>query len=212
MRILVIILVSAVVLLACNKEQVIEYETLYPLPYLPVYPGSSWTYIHPPDKSTVIHTTKPEYALHSYESKNFRGKRTEPVFVPVWEGQAVYGYSSPIIYYDLENLDESAWGDVQVAHLSEKVGEKIDLSNAEEYTAYRMVTQKELFYALDTAYYSNVLVVNDYLLGKESGAAPILFKIWYYAKDIGLIGMDDVIAAGSDTIPNLRLVDFHINK
>src|SRR4030095_5992968 len=80
---------------SCKKEEDDHsYPTIYPLPYLPVYPGSDWTYLDD-DGDTIIYKTESNYILHSYSSAKLYGAETEPVYVPVWRGMPIYGYSTP---------------------------------------------------------------------------------------------------------------------
>lgn len=206
-----ILALIVVVLASCEKAEPIEHETLTPLPYLPVYPGSSWTYVL--DGKTIVETTASDYELHSYNSREHQGRKTEPKFVPMWKGQPIYGYSSPKIFYDLENMEESSNGLAQTPFLSEHTTEEFILSNAADYYSVRKTVAWDQIMMVDTITYNEVVVVNDYYQYKNPpDSEPVLFKIHYYAKGIGLIGFDEVINAGQDTVPNMRLVRYNINK
>lgn len=105
------------ILFSCNKyEEVNEYETIYPLPYLPAFPGSYWKYLDE-NGDTVVINTDPEYKLHSYESFELYSTKTVPVYVPYWNGEPLYGYSSP--QQNLYIGDDEHWrGLKQIGYLS----------------------------------------------------------------------------------------------
>lgn len=196
-------------LLGCGKPEEIVYQTVEPLPYLPVYPGSWWVYDL--NGEDVVWSVETDYLLHTYESKQHLGKKTEPTYVPVWEGEAVYGYSSPGIFYDLEQDEPCEDCEVQIPYLSENLGERFELSNAPLFYTYRQAMSREQSFLLDTTYYTDVLVVNDYMQFKNA-EPPILIKSAYYARNIGLIGYDEFTNGGTEKIPNIRLREYSIKK
>lgn len=78
--------------LACKKEQ--NYETLFPEEYFPAYPGSYWVY-----SNGITKTTEAYYRLHTVNS--------EDVYVPVYDGKIVNGYS--VGNKEIINFNGSAW-------------------------------------------------------------------------------------------------------
>ena len=88
----------------CKKKDdpdPINYETVYPKPYFPVYPGSNWTYLKN-DTETIILATEKEYKLDQYATSFSEGTwftsghkyYSTKVYVPIYEGVAIYGYSN----------------------------------------------------------------------------------------------------------------------
>jgi hypothetical protein len=74
-------------LAACEKEK--EPETIYPLRYFPVYPGSHWTYLVN-DTDTLVSSTSPEYIEMTFISP---GGETDPMLVPYLDNEPIFGYS-----------------------------------------------------------------------------------------------------------------------
>jgi len=181
---------------SCKKEDPIPV-TIYPFPYLPVYPGSYWKYLNQ-NGDTVLQTTSTEYVLHRYKYKNDYedNNMTSPVYVPFWNGIPVYGYSSPI------KLDPLTYY-TQVSYLSTKIGQEYKY-----YTRFGMISR--LVANIDTSLvlfattYNNVIVVNEYHLNPPYEHPPVLVGKNYYAKDIGLVMEEDLY----DTI---KIISYYIN-
>jgi hypothetical protein len=185
-------------LLSCKKET--SYSTMYPLSYLPVYPGSYWKYINK-NGDTVVQTTDAEYKLDSYVYSVYQQTdiMTVPVYVPVWNGHPVYGYSTPVYnaYYRRTSL---------VAYLSEVQGQSWGVDNDPHFgSVSRQVVNTDTSLTLNAVTYSHIIKVTD----SVHYTNPYISTSWasdaYYAKDIGLV----LQLTSSDT---LSLLSYYIKR
>jgi hypothetical protein len=177
-----------VVLLSCKKEDVKkDYQTIYPQSYLPVYPGSTWQYTDETG-DTIIYKTDDNYILNSYSSYTLYGNATDPAYVPYWNGNPVYGYSTPLQTSSPSNNEDYARGMKQVGYLSETKGEQWVIYASQYGAAWRTVVNIDTTIIVNSYSFNHVIVVND--------SASFMFnsshltKTDYYAKDVGLIKQD----------------------
>lgn len=171
--------------LSCKKEKQEAIQTIYPLPYLPVYPGSKWTYLNEVG-DTIIQSTAPEYQLHQYISESIGDYMTDYVYVPFWNGKPVYGYSTPI-----DNMT-TTFGDnglTQIGYLSEKKGEQWTTYLSKITTSFRVVENIDTSITVNSINYNNVIKVCDYGHYAPNGPQYLAY-VSYYAKNIGLIKED----------------------
>ena len=189
---------------ACVKEpDSPPVETLYPLPYLPDYPGSWWKYLNA-DGDTILHTTASEYIEHYYMSEKLNGCYTDPVRVPYWNGDPVYGYSTPAITHPQHPGEE---GLSQVGYLSENTDDHF-LVFSYKGVQFREVGITDTSIIINGNNYTNVIRVNEYSESSFYNHPLTLDYITYYAKDIGLIRKDNL----KDSTIELQLVDYRINR
>lgn len=172
--------------LSCKKEKQEAIQTIYPLPYLPVYPGSKWIYLNEVG-DTVIQSTAPEYQLHQYNSNHIGGYMTDYVYVPFWNGNPVYGYSTPIDNVSAAFIHN---GLTQIGYLSEKKGEQWTTYWSQYGNSFRVVENIDTSLTVNSIIYYNVIKVCNY--GHyPGGPGPVLLTtVSYYAKNIGLIKED----------------------
>ncbi len=193
-----------ILLISCKKEKQESYKTIYPLPYLPVFPGSSWTYINM-DGDTVSQTTSSEYQLNSYSSYALYGSKTDPVYVPFWNGEPVYGYSSPkeTTTGAFEGYER---GLSQIGYLSETLGQGWGIGYSQYGGSSRIVSNIDTSITINSITFNHVITVNDwsYIMFVN----PRLTKINYYAKDVGLIKQD--ILKDTVMIQNLGIISYSI--
>jgi len=187
---------------SCNKvEDDQNYPTNYPLPYLPVYPGSDWTYMDE-DGDTIIYKTESNYILHSYYSAKLHGAETEPVYVPVWRGMPIYGYSTPTesqynsgIYYQSIIVSEIQ-GTITYYHYDNH-----------GYYGWSTVAFTDTSTSVNNLYFENVIVIAD-SSGSGYHQNEKLRGYKYYAKDVGLIKIESV---DSVVHQKLGIISYHIN-
>src|SRR5687768_15173056 len=92
-------------------------EIIYPLPYIPVYPGSWWRYVNGLGDS-IQTTLISDFQEHSYSDITQSGAQTSVVKIPFWNGYPMYGYSYPRKI----NLDDN--GMTLVPFLTENEGDQ----------------------------------------------------------------------------------------
>lgn len=186
---------------SCKKEP--HYITIYPLPYLPVYPGSNWKYLDQ-NGDTVIQTTDPEYKLNSYKCKIYNSSmneilETDLVYVPYWNGVPVYGYSSP-------NNDIRYGYAQQIAYLNEVQGQSWGISSDPHYGyVYRKVANNDTSLVVNSVNYSHVIRITQIVHSYNPYIPESWSADYYYAKDIGLIYQKTINGS-------LSLVSYYINR
>lgn len=199
-------IIFLIIFVSCQKEKQKDYETIVPLSYLPVYPGSSWTYLNE-NGDTVKQFTLPEYQLHSYKSYKLFGNNTDKVYVPFWNGVPVYGYSSPLV------TTSPAWTDYyvglkQVGYLSETPGQSWVLFSSQYEKFFRTVVNIDTTVTVNTITYNHVITVYD--SAKFIGRINFrLSEINYFAKDVGLIQQD--IYNDTAIVHHLGIISYFIN-
>jgi hypothetical protein len=198
-----------IVFFSCKKDQQVDYETIYPLPYLPVYPGSHWTYLDE-NGDTLVQSTSSEYQLHSYKSFNLDGNNTDPVYVPYWNGYPVYGYSTPE-YTTSGAFTDFHYGMKQVGYLSEQLGQSWSTYANQYGSSGRKVVNIDTTLLVNSILFNHVIKVNDYGSSYHEPPGNHLRATNYYAKDIGLIQQDEIY---NDTlvIHHLKIISYFINQ
>ncbi len=196
-------LILLAIVSGCGKEPSKPLQTIYPLSYLPVYPGSWWRYLKG-NGDTVTYKTENNYMEHSYPSYELNNSYTDVVKVPFWNGKPIYGYSTPAENHVQQPNDE---GLSQVAYLSEHTGDYLLVYSYKE-TSWREVGTTDTALIVNGVLYNHVIRVDAYQESPFFYNYPkTLYEISYYAKDVGLVRTDDPI----DTSITLQLIDFFIN-
>lgn len=198
-------LAAIILLSSCSKENDDHcpgfdwppMTILQPGPYLPAYPGSSWTYADANGNVKVISTGS------GYEGRiidcELGGCTSNLVFVPIWNGEALYGYST------LYNSHSACF----MAPLLKEAPVGTSWSTMHPWQGYS--TDREIIVS-DTSMvvrgvnYTHVIGVAD-----RQYNGSITHTAWrYYAKDIGIIRED--LRIGTDSILTYELVSYSINR
>jgi hypothetical protein len=196
------------IFISCNKEPVIEYQKITPLPYLPVFPGSYWNYVD--SYGDTIHmSTSGEYVLDSYKSFSLHGNYTNKVFVPFWNNNPVYGYSTHEFDVLVGSNDITTGGEMQVAFLTLIPKQRWSIYYSHYgYFAYRIVVAVDTQLTFNAVTYNNVIVTAD--SGVFLSQPPnYILKRDYYAKNIGLIRSESY--SNGNLSGYLDLINYHIN-
>ncbi len=198
--------VAFMLTLGCSKEEDdhcpgFDWAPLtifYPGPYLPAYPGSSWTYQDANGNVKVVSTAS------GYEGRiidcDLGGCTSNMAFVPIWNGQALYGYST------LYNSHSACF----MAPLLKEapVGTSWNTMYPwQGYSIQRVIIQSDTSMIIRGVNYTDVIGVAD----NEYNGQFIKTNAWrYYAKDIGIIRED--LRKGTDSILTYELVSYSINR
>jgi hypothetical protein len=176
---------------SCTKEEdsfTLPYDTIYPGPYLPVYPGSFWNY----NSGTVRHSTYSNYILHSFEYvKDNRLYESKPCYIPYWNGIPVYKYSSPIGWtrYGIPQSDLTQQY-FMLYFLSETIDENwIDSAVSNKYYNWESmdkVVAVNISIVSGNNSYDSVIAVQHFF-----GSDYQKSSTNYFAKNIGLVRVDD---------------------
>lgn len=208
----VLILAICIAIVGCKKKSdspVINatYDTLRPLSYFPVLPGSFWKYKEwnksSGDTLIRIDTTSNKYILHQYqfEIDSF----SVPVYVPFLNG-------SPIYEYDRISCNDYGYHCCRYPILSEQIGYSfgryIGDPRFNPWFIETIVFEKRTDNLGDS-----ILILKTYHINKsEPMALPSQFVDWtIYKKNIGLFFNCSVDTTINDTIQKRWLIDFSIN-
>lgn len=202
-------LMVTVVCISCRKEETKAHCTEWgagtvfePLPYLPAYPGSTWTYVDT-NGVTSVQRTSENYMPHQFERSTCT---TQIAWVPVWNGRYLYGYRTPITseYYTHPTSLSSLLVDAPAGYLW------VVQYWQGNYWA-REVTARDTNIVVQGTTYSDVLVIAE-LYGDGTNYHASSWS--FYARDIGLVRVDKrrYTDTGSDTVAVLELVDHYINR
>ncbi len=190
--------------ISCRKEESKTHCTDWPagtvfepLPYLPAYPGSTWTYVDTNGVVTVQSTSE-TYMPHQFDQSMCR---TELAWVPVWNGRYLYGYETP-------RTSEYYTHPVYLSRLlaDAPVGYRWVTSYWQGNYWAREVTARDTSIVVQGTTYTDVLVIAQ-LSG--DGSSYDAYEWSYYARDVGLVRVDK-LHYGVVTV--LELVDHHINR
>lgn len=185
------------VLLGCRKEDDIEYcstweeNTVFrPLPYLPIFPGSAWTYVNN-NGDSITKRVSSDLVAHSWSQGDCI---THTALVPYWDGHPMYGYSYPL------HSDHATLPTVLFPLLMDAPIGTQEWFEAPTHLLRRMVSDRDTTITIQGTTYDEVIVI------AEGGSYFVKWR--YYAKDVGLIKEENRI--GTDTVTTLELVSFTI--
>jgi hypothetical protein len=181
---------------SCKKTENPVYRTLEPLPYLPVYPGSSWVYVSNLG-DTSYSSTSANYILNSYKAE--RGN-TDPMYVSFLDGAPIYGYSTPVP----EDSHYSEDYEYQQIIFSDELGLSwIPPHDIHFDPPTIQVTAVNQIDTVNGVIYTNV-VINTY-----SFLNQIRTK-YHYAKNVGLI-KEEGYDQNNNWVTTKALIRYHIN-
>lgn len=184
MKIYVRIIVVVAALLqfsSCRKELDFEqsepFDTIFPKSYLPVYPGSWWTYYDSTSNSSFTDVAG-AYELKSF---NYDNHHSRQYYVPSWRNRFYFGYgfqqNATFFTKELEETVASGW--LYLPNTS------TDCIHTPCTSISRKVEAVGLTVIIDTITYSNVIRVREDV--HQSGYWYGGIYYYYYAKDVGLI-------------------------
>jgi hypothetical protein len=212
---LYLLFTAALALTGCEKDPALQpesYDTIFPGPYLPAYPGSSWVYesttYTPSDTvvDTVTINASPAYQLHAFRMAGTNDSTR--AYVPYWDGMPLYKYSTPVIRYN--SPAHGNYGEYYLYNiLSETAGEK-SYSGINQYAQnFSEVMDVGIAHTAGTIAYSDVIRVNYY---QKQTSYLLLLKTRYFARDIGMVKMESFLPG--DTLPYkvMILMNHHINN
>jgi hypothetical protein len=169
-------------------------DTLYPLSYLPVYPGSYWKYVDSNGDST-IDITNPTYELDYYITG---WEASDTFYVPKYNGINIWGYK--------EHLD---LGPSYAIPMRIVLDETLTIGADWMYVGwggsyrYRKITAIDTSITIFGNTYYPTIIVEEY----SPQGLPSWISRRYYTKNIGLIKEETELPA------NVKLIyDYHINN
>lgn len=179
-----------------------RYDTLFPKPYLPVYPGSWWKYLSE-DADTLISSASDTYLTDYYEY-SAAAVLSDSFYVPFLDNIPVWGYEAhtgavshagsypfTIVLYD--TIVGFNW---QIAYWAGNENRRVILT-------------RDTSVLLRTG-----LAFDSVIIVKEYQSLPVYVPEWwykrYYAKNTGLI-REEYWSAYDSTYHNKELARYFIN-
>jgi len=207
------------------KEGIVVPDTLEPLSFFPVYPGSFWEY-NVTEKPLIVKgspvrfclsgeiktseeilTTAPEYKLDSFivEANSEEDIYSTPVYVPFYEGEAIYEYDK------IEQNTGVPFGFSTFTRfpiLSEEIGLKFREGYHNPRQTYLGLNYEVINKELDINGDSILTIKGTYettTLDRENQEVTLIYK-----KNVGLIKSYIYHTEIRDTIEKRELVDYFI--
>ena len=202
----------ACILPGCSKDKLISKPPQEPGAYLPVYPGSHWTYQRTSYSltDTLIDTIReespPEYILHYL--LNSQGTDSTANYVPYWKGVPLYKYSFPAASHD--HPSSGTAGHKLVDHLSETVPYTSNHFHNQYASSFIYVAAKGISLTVGPVTYPDVIKVDHYYEYMTYGECITLSR--FYARNVGLVKEIRFPLYSTDTAAVINLIDYHINN
>lgn len=215
-----IILLLTIFFICCNKPPIESepippsYDTIFPLPYFPVFPNSYWKYSNSTG-DTNIYSTSPYYLLDGKFNPNTNNYEYL-FYVPVYNCDRVRKYtiySGTNIYY--ENYKTKRL--LPVDNINTGVYFNSSAINISPYSIWRKVIKTNQTILINGILYNSVVIIREFtILSNTTLCIPHTFDTifsytdHYYAKNVGLIREDSV---SFDTIIYQKnLIEYYINN
>jgi hypothetical protein len=194
---------------SCNKPQgndpdPIPIDTIFPLPYYPVYPGSYWKYIDSFGDTTVI-MTDPEYRKDWYKMEEKLDPDT--AYVPFCDGIGIWGYKA----HTGEDLNQfcftrilsdslPVWADWNISH--------VQLEVYEYYDERRQIIARDTSIEISGRIYFPTIIINEYFIHSDVYGRKIYERC--YTKGIGLV-KEEVFNNFGQLVNTKILLEYYIN-
>lgn len=204
--ILIVLLVTF--MFACKKDNItsnntnLSYNTIFPLDYFPVFPGSYWKYVDD-NNDTIEYNTNSSYQKDAY-TVGSAAYVSDTFLVPIYNGIPIWGYEAhtgPI-------SNSGSYPLTRILSDSLPVGSNWVIYNWSGTAISRKIIAKDTTITISSnSYYPTIVVEEYYSSGPPS-------YIWiakrYYTKDIGLI-REDLYNSLDSTTNTKHIIDYFIN-
>jgi hypothetical protein len=194
-----------------NSEQ--KNDTIKPLNYYPIYPGSRWKYVVN-DSDTVMSASSLTYLKNSFvELKGFKSPSGEPilgasdmVYVPYLDNKPIFEYQRLEHITMVNNLHTDYYSKWPI--LSETVGFKFKRSDIStkfgDFNEHVLVERKTINGNND----SIIVLKGQWVYGPNENCKTTEI----YTKNIGLTYSLKIDTVKNDTLYEAKLIDYYINK
>jgi hypothetical protein len=196
-----------------------SWDTIFPLSYLPVWPGSYWKYTDSllGNNSDTLHLyTLNEYILDFFypPGKNVPDSFYLPLYIgdpelgqslvypnyggmPIWEYFAYKGPTGQWMPPFFRRVLKETWGEWKVwGWAYEEI--------------YRKVIGLDLAIEIDGHVYEPTIAIKKYYTDGPPGTPTISIK--YYTRDIGMIKYEKYILFETEPSEVWQIVDYHVNN
>lgn len=184
-----------------------KFDTIKPLPYFPVYPGSYWKYSDGTTFTTSLTYVKAAYQYNYLNSQgNSQTYISSTVYVPLYNNSPFWGYKHYSPYRVL-------FGDsplVPILTDSAFVGNSWTTGYGDDNNYYysRVKAVNDTVQILGVNYYPTI-VIEDFFV---PNMANHHVSTEYYVKGIGLMKTETYGGLYDTYAGQIYLVDYHINK
>jgi hypothetical protein len=215
-KLVFLLIFTASFVFSCKKDENVEenisstsnptatsYDTIFPLNYFPVFPGSYWEYVDSNNDTTIIRTDSSyKKDQYTYGSAAFV---SDTFFVPFYNNIPIWGYEAhtgPI-------SNSGSYPLTTILSDSLPVGTNWVISNWTGTEISRKIIAKDTTIITSTSLYYPTIVVEEYY----SYGPPVYtwIKRRYYTKDIGLI-REEIYDYPNATINSKELIGYFINN
>jgi hypothetical protein len=229
-RLLPLLIFTLLVFQSCRKDkcskihhQEISLDTITPISYYPVYPGSWWTYN---DSLTIsVEDEWKEFDLKSFnENLKCNYLETERVMLPEINGQFFHydrffesynqNYNSEDILFNIENEWQS-WQDPEWKYDDDYNGPEYENLNDLKRKRERYLIDNIDTMTVNSILYTDILIIEEqhiYVAATPSGGnVHYLTVLYYYSNNVGIIK-----EVGTSPEPileySLELTDYFVNQ
>lgn len=178
-----------------------NFDTVFPLSYLPVYPGSYWKY-RDSQNNIIIDSTRSTYQMHI---NGIFPWDKDTTIVPYFKNIAHYGYQ---IHFSSGSTSSAPY----LVYLVQEapVGTYWSASNRWGTTYGRKIIAVDSIVPIGNSSYYPTIVVEE-TVGSSGGGGSIRTARRYFTKDIGIVKEEFFI--GNDSISNTKeLFEFFVNR
>lgn len=208
-------MLTLAVLAACQKKSSVNnqiltpapppppYDTVYPLSYFPVYPGSYWEYTIDTGGIITIKTDS-TYKKDAY-TVGVAAYQSDTAFVPFYDGVPIWGYEAhtgPISHAGSYPL-------TQILSDTLTVGDHWIIASWQGNQISRKITAMNSSVTVSGNTYSPTIVVEEYY---SQGPPTYIWKAKrYYALNIGLV-KEEINEPNTSTVYTKELTNYFINN
>ena len=212
------VVAAILILVSCKKETNPNknhspalpegFDTIHPLNYFPVFPGSYWKYIDTIN-DTILITTHDEYMKDAYrvDGASFQ---SDTFFVPMYTYTPFYN-NTPIWGYEAHTGPISNAGSYPLTRLvsdSLPVGSSWTIYNWSGTTIDRKIIAIDTTISIDGIDYFPTIVVEEYYT--QGPPSYIWINKRYFTKDIGLI-KEELLNHSDSSIVTKLILEFNVN-
>ncbi len=191
-------------LFSCKKDDPNNlYDTIFPLSYFPVYPGSFWEYVNYLNDTNRL-VTDPAYVLDFY-IEGSAAYVSDTFYVPVYDGVPIWGYEAhtgPISHAGSYPL-------TRILSDSLPVGSSWVIHSWSGTAISRKIIAKDTSIMIHNQEYSPTIVVEEYY--SEGPPSYTWIARRYFTENIGMI-KEELFNMPDSTISTSYIIDYHLNK
>ncbi len=193
--------------ISCEKDSSGDnssnYQTMEPLSYFPVYPGSHWEYMVNNNQLSIQYSVE-EYQLDAY-SHDINAFQSDSVYVPFYRGIPIWGYEAhtgPISHAGSYPL-------TRIVSETLSIGAHWIISSLSGTEVSRKIVDIDATLTISGTDYYPTIVVEEYY--SQGPSEYIWIARRYFTKDIGLV-KEELKDHNANTVQTKDLVSYFINK